>query len=123
MSSASLTKYRKAAVGAEVLGSFAGFSSAISPSQQFTDQSLLKGAVALAVGCWEGYLEEVLKEFVSRTRVQAQRRAWTLIVQFEAIVQKLTADLNTPNWEKSRELILNITGMDPYASWIWPPPV
>ncbi len=115
MDSASLTKYRGAVVGAQVLGSFAGTACAISPSQQFTDQSLLKGAVALVVGCWEGYLEEVLKEFVSKTRVQAQRRAWTLIVQFETIVQKMTADLNTPNWEKSRELILNITGMDPYS--------
>lgn len=121
MDSASLTKFKGAILGSQVLGSFAGAASAISPNQQFTDQSLLRGAVALAVGCWEGYLEEVLKEFVSKTRVQAQRRAWTLIVQFEAVVQKLTADLNTPNWEKSRDLILNITGMDPYASWIWAP--
>jgi len=58
------------------------------------------------------YLEDVLKEFVSKTRVQAQRRAWTLIVQFESLVQKLTAELNTPSWEKARELII-ITGMDP----------
>ena len=62
-----------------------------------------------------------MPEFVSKTRVQAHRRAWTLIVQFESLVNKLAADLNTPTWDKSRELILNITGMDPYASWIWPP--
>ena len=58
------------------------------------------------------YLEDVLKEFVSKIRVQAQRRAWTLIVQFESLVQKLTAELNTPSWETARELII-ITGMDP----------
>lgn len=121
MDSAALTKFRASVVGAHVLGGFAGAPSAASPSQQFTDQALLKGAVALAVGCWEGYLEEVLKEFVSKTRVQAHRRAWTLIVQFESLVQKLTAELNTPSWDKARELILIITGMDPYASWIWAP--
>lgn len=121
MDSAALAKFRGSVVGAQVLASFAGTVCNSSPSQQFTDQSLLKAAVAQAVGCWEGYLEEVLKEFVSKTRVQAQRRAWTLIVQYESLVQKLTAELNTPSWDKARELIVNITGMDPYASWIWAP--
>ncbi len=121
MGSASLTKYHGSILGSRVLGSFSGSACAASPNQQFTDQALLKAAIALAVGCWEGYLEEVLKEFVSKTRTQTHRRAWTLVVQFEALVQKITADLNTPSWEKSRELILNITGMDPYASWIWAP--
>ncbi|MFN9031511.1 MAG: hypothetical protein ACK54C_09395 [Betaproteobacteria bacterium] len=121
MDSASLTKFKGMVAGARVLASFAGSASLVSPSQQFTDQALLKAAVAQAVGCWEGYLEDVLKEFVSKTRVQAHRRAWTLIVQFESLVKKLTDELNTPNWEKARDLILNVTGMDPYASWIWAP--
>lgn len=121
MGSVALTKFGASSVGAHVIAGFAGTASAASPNQQFTDQVLLKGAVALAVGCWEGYLEDVLKEFVSKTRLQAHRKAWTLIVQFESLVQKLTAELNTPSWEKARELILNVTGTDPYASWIWTP--
>jgi len=44
-----------------------------------------------------------------------------LIAQFETIVDKMTSDLNTPNWEKTRELLINITGMDPYSSWIFQP--
>ncbi|WP_155633196.1 HEPN domain-containing protein [Burkholderia stagnalis] len=121
MESAALTKFRAAVVGARVLASFVGNNSPVSPAQHFTDQNLMKAAVAQAVGCWEGYLEEVLKEFVSKTRVQAHRKAWTLIVQFESIVQKMTNELNTPSWDKARDLILIITGMDPYASWIWSP--
>ncbi|MFZ3043386.1 MAG: HEPN domain-containing protein [Thiobacillus sp.] len=121
MGSAALTKFQNAIVGARVLASFCGTSSIASTNQTFTDQCLLKAAIAQAVGCWEGYIEAVLPEFVSKTRVQAHRKAWTLIVQFESLVDKLTNDLNTPNWDKSRELILNITGMDPYASWIWSP--
>lgn len=62
-----------------------------------------------------------MKEFVGKTRLQAHRRAWTLIVQFESLVEKMTGEPNTPRWEKARELILNITGMDPYSSWIWRP--
>lgn len=121
MDSSALTKFRASLIGAKVLHVLVGTASAPSPNQDFTDQTLLRAAVAQAVGCWEGYLEEVMKEFVSKTRVQAHRRAWTLIVQFESLVEKLTSELNTPSWEKSRELILNITGMDPYSSWIWRP--
>lgn len=121
MGSAALTKFQDAIVGARVLTSFCGIASTASSNQAFTDQCLLKASIAQAVGCWEGYIEAVLPEFVSKTRVQTHRKAWTLIVQFESLVDKLTNDLNTPNWDKSRELILNITGMDPYASWIWSP--
>jgi hypothetical protein len=121
MGSASLAKFEDSLVGARVLASFCGATSAANADQDFTDQCLLRAAIAQAVGCWEGYIEGALPEFVSKTRVQAHRRAWTLIVQFESLVDKLTGDLNTPNWEKSRELILNVTGMDPYSSWIWAP--
>jgi hypothetical protein len=83
------------------------------------DQTCFKAAIALAVGCWEGYIEGALREFVSKTRVQTHRRAWGLVAQFETIVDKMASELNTPNWEKTRELLMNLTGMDPYSSWVW----
>ncbi|GJJ01598.1 hypothetical protein RugamoR64_21360 [Duganella rhizosphaerae] len=121
MDSAALGKFRGALNGARVLLSLVGGAGPAGITQDFTDQTLLRASVAQAVGCWEGYLEHVMTEFVGKTRVQAHRRAWTLIVQFESLVEKLTSELNTPSWEKARELILNITGMDPYSSWIWRP--
>ncbi len=121
MGSAALKKFRDAIIGSRVLASFCGTVSGACKNQTFTDQCLLKAAVAQAVGCWEGYIEAVLPEFVSKTRVQAHRKAWTLIVQFESLVDKLVSDLNTPNWDKSRDLILTIAGVDPYGSWIWSP--
>lgn len=116
MGSAALGKFKAALVGARVLASFNGAVSGASAEQAITDRWVLSAAVAQSVGCWEGFLEAVLREFVSKTRVQAHRKAWTLIVQFESIVDKMAADLNTPNWDKSRDLILSITGMDPYRS-------
>lgn len=121
MGSIALNKFQASLVGATVLASFHGVASAASPNQLFTDQCLLKSAVAHAVGCWEGYVEAVLSEFVSKTRVQAHRKAWTLVVQFESLVKKLTDELNTPSWDKCRDLLVNVTGMDPYSSWIWTP--
>jgi len=121
MSSAALNKFQASLVGARVLASFHGEVSTVSSNQIFTDQCLLKAAIAQAVGCWEGYIEAALPEFVSKTRVQAHRKAWTLIVQFESLVSKLSNELNTPNWDKCRDLIVNVTGMDPYGSWIWTP--
>lgn len=119
MASAAHAKFSASVAGARVLAGFHGSASTASPTQAFTDACLLSAAVAHGVGCWEGYLEAVLREFVSKTRVQAHRRAWTLIVQFEALVDKMAAELNTPGWDKCRELILNVTGMDVYPSWIW----
>jgi len=81
----------------------------------------MKAAIASSVGCWEGYVEAVLKEFVAKTRINAQRKSWALIAQFEAIVDKLTSELNTPSWEKVRELLIGITGVDPYTSWVFKP--
>lgn len=121
MPSAAYSKFKSALVGAQVLAGFCGTPSMACSDPELVQQTLLKASVAHAVGCWEGYLEAVLREFVSKTRVQAHRRSWTLIVQFEALVDQLTSSLNTPNWEQSREIILNVTGMDPYPSWIWQP--
>ena len=118
-SSVALSKFSASVAGARVLAGFHGNVSNASPNQRFTDTCVLSAAVAHGVGCWEGYLEAVLREFVSKTRIQAHRRAWTLIVQFEALVDKAASELNTPSWDKCRDLILNITGMDVYPSWIW----
>lgn len=119
--SAAFGKFSDSIVGASILAKLCGSQSGASPSQAFTDACLLSASVAQAVGCWEGYLEAVLREFVSKTRVQAHRRAWTLIVQFESLVDKMASELNTPNWDKCRELVLNVTGMDVYPSWVWTP--
>lgn len=121
MSSASLARFMVALNEAQILRSFVGQPSSVSANQSDIDQACLKASVANCVGCWEGYIEGVLQEFVAKTRVHAQSKAWTLIVQFEIMVKKKTDDLNTPNWDKTRDLILHITGIDPYMSWIWKP--
>ena len=119
MTSAAYAKFGDMLVGAKILASFLGTPNISCNDQVVVDQVCLKAAVANAVGCWEGYIEAVVREFVSKVRVQAHRKTWTLIAQYEGMVDKMASDLNTPNWEKSRELLLIVTGMDPYASWIW----
>jgi hypothetical protein len=121
MSSNALTKFQSTRIGAEVLKSHCGTPSVACPDQNFVDQTCLRAAVSQGVGCWEGYIEAALREFVSKTRVQAHRKAWGLIAQFETIVDKMASDLNTPNWDKTRDLLITLTGMDPYASWVFAP--
>lgn len=119
MASSAYSKFVGMMKGAEILSSFAGVASVACADQSIVDQVCRKAAVANAVGCWEGYIEAVVREFVSKVRVQTHRRSWTLIAQYESVVDKMAADLNTPSWDKSRDLILAVTGIDPYASWIW----
>lgn len=121
MPSAAHAKFNSMMQGALILSTFAGQPSSACQDQALIDQVCRKASVANAVGCWEGYVEAVLREFVSKVRVQAHRRAWTLIAQYEALVDKMAAELNNPNWDKARDLIYVVTGMDPYASWIWSP--
>jgi len=119
MPSNALSRFSQARIGADILKSYSGQASLASTDQNLVDQTCLKAAIALAVGCWEGYIEAALREFVSKTRVQTHRKAWGLIAQFETIVDKMVSELNTPTWEKTRELLINLTGMDPYPSWIF----
>jgi hypothetical protein len=121
MPSVALAKFDAARLGAAVLQSHAGKPSIASADQQFVDQTCLRAAIAMSVGCWEGSIEAALREFVSKTRVQAHRKAWGLIAQFETIVDKMASDLNTPSWERTRDLLIILTGMDPYSSWVWSP--
>lgn len=119
MSSAAYNKFLGMVDEAVVLSSFSGVANPHIPDQSMVEQVCFRAAVAAAVGCWEGYVEAVLREFVSKVRVQSNRKSWSLIAQFEAIVDRMASELNTPNWDKARDLILTVTGMDPYASWIW----
>jgi len=121
MPSIALARFHAARVGAEILKSYSGAPIPSFNDQFLVDQTCLKAAISQAVGCWEGYVEGALREFVSKTRVQAHRKAWGLIAQFETIVDKMASDLNTPSWEKTRELLITLTGMDPYASWVFLP--
>src|SRR5215472_6562466 len=106
MPSAAHARYQISIVGSKILRNFVGHSSPACAAQGVIDQEVLKAAVANAVGCWEGYFESVLKEFVAKTRVHAHTRAWPLIVQFEVMVDKVTKDLNTPNWDVTRNILI-----------------
>lgn len=119
MYSSSFTRFQVALTEALILRSFVNQNVAGTYQLTAINQACLKASVANGVGCWEGYIEAVLQEFVAKTRVNAQSKTWTLIAQFEIMVKKQTDNLNTPNWDKTRELILHITGIDPYTSWIW----
>lgn len=121
MASAAHTRLKVSLIEARILFSFMNSTSAVSTDQSLIDQTCMKAAIANSVGCWEGYVEAVLKEFVAKTRINANRRGWALITQFEVMVDKVTSELNTPSWEKVRELLISITGIDPYTSWIFRP--
>ena len=121
MPSLAHARLKKSMTGARVLTSFVNSPSAASNDQILIDQTCMKASIAHAVGSWEGYIEAVLKEFVAKTRINANRRGWALIAQFEIVVDKMASELNTPSWEKVRDLIIWITGVDPYVSWVFPP--
>lgn len=121
MPSNAFNKFKASIVAAKVLHQFNSTASTACSDSNFVQQTCLKAAIAASVGCWEGYFEAALREFVSKTRVLNPKRSWSLFVQFESMVDKLASELNTPNWDKTRDLLITVTGLDPYASWVWSP--
>lgn len=121
MPSKAYFQFQSKIISALVLQSFHGQSSTSSADQDLVNEACLKASIAQAVGCWEGYLEAVVREFVSTIRVQSHRNSLSIFAQFEYIVDKKLSAFNTPNWEKTRELLIEIAGLDPFASWIWVP--
>lgn len=121
MQSKAYTNFSTSIIQADILYALPKGAHSIN-DQENVEQACFKAAIAYAVGCWEGYVEEALKEFVAKTRIAAKsRRSWHLISQFEYMVNKMTSELNTPSWDKVRELMLSVAGIDPNPSWVFEP--
>ncbi len=120
MPSMAKSKFDANSVGSKVLRHCVSATSPVCSDPNLVRQICLGASVAHAVGCWEGYIEAVLREFVAKVRVQSNRKIWTLISQFEAIVDRMAGGLNTPSWDNVRSLLVDIAGLDPYSAWVWP---
>jgi hypothetical protein len=118
MPSLSISAFNQAFIGVNVLRSFAACPSPVTNDQPFIDETCRKATIAMAVGCWEGYVESVVREFIAKVRLQTHRRNWSLFGQFEVIVDAKIEKLNTPNWDVVRNLIIEVIGLDRFNAWI-----
>ncbi|MGK7877331.1 MAG: HEPN domain-containing protein [Xenococcaceae cyanobacterium] len=76
-------------------------------------------ALAAFVAAWDAYINELVRYFFDAT-------ADPLDPKFNAVhsIAKATAEralerFNTPNWDNTRNLLIQNTGYDPIGDWVW----
>lgn len=119
MPSNSLSNLTASIIQSKTLCEFYSHTNNASTNQEKIECACLNASIACVIGVWEGYIENVLVEFVEKSK--PPKKPWGLTTQFEYVVKKMTTDLNTPSWEKVRELVISVSGIDPISVWIYPP--
>ena len=90
------------------------------PIKDQVRNDFLHAALASYVAGWDGYLNNVVTEFVQQTSNPLDIEYSSLHAGLEAFVKRSLKKFNTPNWENSRNMLVECTGYDPIGDWVWP---
>jgi hypothetical protein len=119
MSSVSANRFRVAMRSSKDLRQFAR-DRRLKPLQTDQVQSLYHAALASAVAAWNAYLKEIIREFFGSIATPLVPTSLTLHSIASSAADQIISRLNTPNWENSRNALVQGTGYDPYTDWQWP---
>lgn len=89
------------------------------PIAESRKNDFLHASLAAYVANWDSYLNNVIREFVaviSNSLSPEYAATHGIVVGF---VEKSLKKFNTPNWENSRNILIECTGFDPIAHWRW----
>jgi len=89
------------------------------PLQADQMQSLYHAALASAVAAWNAYLKEIVREFFDTIATPLIPASAALHSIAKSSAEQIISRLNTPNWENSRNALVQGTGYDPYTDWQW----
>ncbi|MGH8822054.1 MAG: HEPN domain-containing protein [Rhodoferax sp.] len=82
-------------------------------------QVLLHASLATIVAAWDQYVRTICQDFFSVTGRLADAGFQNLHATLSLQYQQKEKKFNTPNFENSRNLIVECTGFDPYTHWSW----
>lgn len=80
----------------------------------------LHAALASHVAAWESYVERLVANFLLEVADPTIAKYLALHSILEPLAHAAIEKYNTPNAEKTRELLLGYTGYDPINDWVWP---
>ena len=90
------------------------------PQQREDADAILHAALAAGCAAWNFYVPNLIRDFLTST-------ANPLDIQYHALHSVLTQvsedqiyKFNTPNADNARNLLISLTGYDPFSDWIWP---
>ena len=82
-------------------------------------QTYYHAALAANVATWDAYLNNVVVEFFRAISNPLDTKFHSVHAISEQFARRTLNRFNTPNFENSRELLVQCTGYDPYADWHW----
>jgi len=82
-------------------------------------QIVLHAALAFHVSAWQVYLKEIVNDFFQVVANPTHTQYSSLHLIASNLSRSHAAKLNTPNWENSRQLLVETLSFDPYAFWVW----
>lgn len=83
-------------------------------------QVFYHACLAMDVACWDGYINNVIREYhqciggIGNPQLLAFRSSTNLLID------RRLEKFNTPNFDNTRNLIIECTGHDPVPNWSWP---
>ena len=94
--------------------------SRLRPIQREQAQAFAHASLAALVAAWDGYLNELVRNFYSETADPTNSSFHAIYEIARSQSRVVGKRFNTPNWENSRDFLVATTGFDPYSSWVWP---
>jgi hypothetical protein len=118
MSSLAAQRFRFAMRSPEDLRQFAR-DRRLRPLQADQAQSLYHAALASGVAAWNAYLKGIVLEFFDAIAAPLVPASAALHGIARSAAEQIIGRLNTPNWDNSRNALVQGTGYDPYTDWQW----
>ena len=72
------------------------------------------------VAAWEAYINGLVSNFYDVTVDSSDSRFHAIYRVAQQAAERALERFNTPNWENTRNLLIQSTDYDPIGDWIWP---
>ena len=90
------------------------------PMSQEEIQVYYHAALAAYVAAWEAYINGLVSNFYDVIVDSSDSKFYAIYTVARQAAERALSRFNTPNWENTRNLLIQCTDYDPIGDWIWP---
>lgn len=83
-------------------------------------QVFYHACLAMDVASWDGYINNVVKEYNESIGDVTNNSLLNYRLSHNLLIDKRLEKFNTPNFDNTRNLIIECSGYDPVGVWSWP---
>ena len=76
-------------------------------------------SLAAHVATWNAYISNLVRDFYNVITNSSDSRFDAIYTIAQQAAERTVERFNTPNWENTRNLLVQYTGYDPVGDWVW----